>query len=261
MLQIPHVKISGKGPNLLLLHGWGLHGGIWQTILPKLEQNFTVHNVDLPGFGKSQFHNQDREPNYDINYLIEMVAQILPERCHLMGWSLGGVIATALARKFENKIEKLITVASSPCFVANEDWPYGMNQQVLESFIGYLSEDFKATLNRFLMIQTMGSPTQKEDVAQLKETVFMYGLPSEKALSGGLQILHDVDLRQTLQELSIPLLRIYGKSDTLVPLRSASLVTELVPDSRLSIFKKSGHAPFLSQSDEFMDCVVDFLNN
>lgn len=261
MRQKPHVQITGKGPNLVLLHGWGLHGGIWQTILPRLEQNFTVHNVDLPGFGKSKFKNEDCESRYDISYLIEAVTQILPERCYLMGWSLGGVVATALARNLGGKIEKLITVSSSPCFVANESWSYGMDKQTLESFIGYLSEDFKATLNRFLMIQTMGSPTQKQDVAQLKETVFRYGLPSEKALSGGLQILHDVDLRQTIQKLSMPLLRIYGKLDTLVPVKSANLATELVPNSPVRIFKKSGHAPFLSESDEFVESVVDFLNN
>ncbi len=256
----PHVQITGKGPNLVLLHGWGLHGGIWQTVLPRLEQYFTVHNVDFPGFGKSKFDNKDCELVYDIRYLIETIAQILPERCYLMGWSLGGTVATALAGKFSGKIEKLITVASNPCFVANKDWHYGMNQQALESFIETLSGDFKATLNRFLMIQTMGSPTQKQDVAQLKDAVFMYGMPSEKALSGGLQILLDVDLRETIEKLTIPLLRIYGKLDTLVPVRSARLTTQLVPNSQSSIFKKSGHAPFLSESDEFVKQVVAFLS-
>lgn len=255
----PYVQITGKGPNLVLLHGWGLHGGIWQTVLPKLEQQFTVYNVDLPGFGKSKFKDEDCQPDYDINYLVEAVAQVLPDRFYLMGWSLGGVVATALAIQFANKIEKLITVASSPCFVANENWPYGMDKQVLESFIGFLADDFKATLNRFLMIQTMGSVTQKQDVAQLKETVFMYGLPSEKALSGGLQILHDVDLLNTLKELSMPMLRIYGKLDTLVPIKSAKLVTDYIPKSQQIVFKKSGHAPFLSESDLFIKCVKEFL--
>ncbi len=259
--QKPHVQLSGKGPNLVLLHGWGLHGGIWQTILPQLEQSFTVYNVDLPGFGKSKFQDNDCKTPYDIHYLLEAVGQVLPQKCYLMGWSLGGLVATALAARYEDKIEKLITVASSPCFVANENWPFGMNKQVLESFIGLLSEDFKATLNRFLMIQTMGSATQKQDVAQLKETVYKYGLPSKKALSGGLQILHDVDLRETMNKLTMPLLRIYGKLDTLVPVKSANLVSGYVSDSQSVIFKKSGHAPFLSESEEFIKQVVGFIQN
>ena len=104
----PYVHITGKGPNLVLLHGWGLHGGIWQTVLPQLEQKFTVYNVDLPGFGRSKFKDEDCQPDYDINYLIEAVAQVLPDKFFLMGWSLGGVVATALAIQFASKIEKLI---------------------------------------------------------------------------------------------------------------------------------------------------------
>lgn len=255
----PYVQISGSGPNLVLLHGWGLHGGIWQTILPYLEQHFTIHNVDLPGFGQSKLLAEQSQDIYNIDYLIQSVSQVLPPKCYLMGWSLGGVVATALASQHKDKIEKLVTVASSPCFVANENWPHGMNKEVLETFIDYLSEDFKATLNRFLMIQTMGSATQKQDVAELKETVFRYGLPSEKALNGGLQILHDVDLLNTLCELSVPVLRVYGKLDSLVPVKAAHLVTNYVPQSPAIIFQKSGHAPFLSESEEFIKQIVAYL--
>jgi pimeloyl-[acyl-carrier protein] methyl ester esterase len=255
----PYVQISGSGPNLVLLHGWGLHGGIWQTILPQLQQYFTIYNVDLPGFGQSKLSDDDLEYDYDIDYLVESIDQILPEKCYLMGWSLGGVVAMALAKHCSDKIDKLITVASSPCFVVKDNWPYAMNKEVLESFIGLLSDDFKATLNRFLMIQTMGSATQKQDVAQLKKTVFTHGLPAEKALSGGLQILHDVDLLDSLTELNMPLLRIYGKLDTLVPVRCAELVTDYIPQSQAVIFKKSGHAPFLSESEAFVQQVYRFL--
>jgi pimeloyl-[acyl-carrier protein] methyl ester esterase len=261
----PFVQVSGSGPNLVLLHGWGLHGGIWQTILPLLEMNFTVHNVDLPGFGHSPIHNGE----YDLDYLVESVQSVLPEKCYLMGWSLGGVIATALALKDsetlnENtascKIDKLITVASNPCFVARHDWPFGMKQTVLESFIHYLAEDFKGTLIKFLAIQTMGSPTQKEDVAQLKETVFMHGLPAEKALKGGLQILRDVNLLPKLKNLKIPFLRIYGKLDTLVPVKSVEPVSNVVTNSESIIFTKSGHSPFLSESELFVKTLVNFLS-
>lgn len=271
------VEISGSGPNLVLLHGWGLHGGIWQTILPLLEAHFTVHNVDLPGFGHSPVHNGE----YNLDYLVDSVESILPEKCTLMGWSLGGVVATAVALKDAQnnhashnslpknnpvknnppKIDKLITVASSPCFVANENWQYGMDQDVLESFIGYLAEDFKGTLIKFLAIQTMGSPTQKEDVAQLKETVFIHGLPAEKALKGGLQILRDVNLLPELKKLKIPFLRMHGKLDTLVPVKSIEQVSLAAPNSQSVIFKKSGHSPFLSESENFIKELLCFLND
>ncbi|MBV1908297.1 MAG: pimeloyl-ACP methyl ester esterase BioH [Kangiellaceae bacterium] len=254
-----HVAVTGQGPNLVLLHGWGLHSGIWKTLLPLLESHFTVHNIDVPGFGRSKPLSITSAEYYRLDYLVDTIGEVMPERSYLMGWSLGGVIATAIARQFESKVEKLVTVASSPRFVANEEWPYAMKQEVLESFIGYLSKDFKGTLNRFLSIQTMGSPTQKQDLAELKETVFKHGLPDEKALEGGLNILNEVDLLDQLAKLSMPLLRVYGKLDTLVPAKSIKQIAEYAPNSESLIFNKSGHAPFLSQTNEFADKVIRFL--
>ncbi len=253
----PYVEKTGRGPNLVLLHGWGLHGGIWKTLLPFLEPHFRVYNIDLPGFGRSPVHNGA----YDLAYLCESIDGVLPDDFYMMGWSMGGLIATELARKTDKKIHKLITVASSPRFIADETWTFGLDKQILESFMGYLSEDYKGTLIRFLAIQTMGSATQKQDVQHLKEMVFLHGMPSEEALSGGLQLLHDSDLLNTITELEIPLLRIYGKLDTMVSVAQANRITELLPDSQSIVFPKAGHAPFLSQPQKVAEAVISFIEN
>jgi pimeloyl-[acyl-carrier protein] methyl ester esterase len=263
------VSVSGQGPNLVLLHGWGLHGGIWQTVLPELEKHFTVYNVDLPGFGRSaEPLNQlqktaDTESNsklnYDLEFVTESVVRVLPEKFNLIGWSLGGVVATAIASRYSKRVAKLITVASSPCFVANENWPHAMKQDVLTSFIEYLNKDYRGTLIKFLSIQTMGSPTQKQDIAQLKQTVFEVGMPSEIALKGGLEILDQVNFLPILADLQMPLLRIYGRLDSLVPVKAAKQVADYSPNSQAITFKKSGHAPFLSESDLFLAEVLNFI--
>jgi len=251
----PYLQTSGQGPNLALLHGWGMHGGIWETILPQLEKFFTVHNIDLPGFGRSPVHNG----NYDLDYVVESIDQIMTDDCYLMGWSLGGLIATELANRSSQKIKKLVTVASSPCFVATEEMPYGMSREALDTFIDRLNEDFKGTLINFLAIQTMGSPTQQSDLEALKQTVFLHGLPAEKALTGGLRILQSVNLLSTLSRLPMPVLRIYGETDTLVPIKSVDKISEAASNSQSIIFKQSGHAPFLSESEDFIKQLVNFL--
>lgn len=257
MILKPYVKISGSGPILVLLHGWGLHGGIWETVLPELESHFTIYNIDLPGFGYSPVHNGE----YNLDYLVESVQCILPkdQSCYLMGWSLGGLVATALTLKYPDKVSKLITVASNPSFVASKSWAYGMQATILESFINYLEEDYEGTLIKFLAIQTMGSATQKEDVKRLKETVFIHGQPSQKALRGGLQILHDINLVSRLSELKLPVLRLYGRLDSLVPAKVASDIENRIPNSQAIVYKKSAHAPFLSASEDFIADVKEFL--
>ncbi len=260
--SFPFVSVSGQGPNLALIHGWGLHGGIWKALIPELEKHYTVHNIDLPGFGKSTLSQESWESSkrvYDLDFLVDSVVSVLPDKTFLCGWSLGGVVASAVADRYAERISKLITVASSPKFVIDDDWPFAMQRDVLESFIGYLNKDFRGTLIKFLSIQTMGSPTQKADIASLKSTVFEHGVPSEVALSGGLAILHDADLISALQRLSMPLLRIYGKLDTLVPRRAAKYISNLVPESQSKMFMKSGHSPFLSEREAFISSINSFL--
>ncbi len=46
-----HVEVTGSGAPLVLLHGWGMHGGVWTDVAAQLAQDFRVHSVDLPGHG------------------------------------------------------------------------------------------------------------------------------------------------------------------------------------------------------------------
>jgi pimeloyl-[acyl-carrier protein] methyl ester esterase len=253
----PFCQVTGNGPALVLLHGWGLHGGIWETILPKLNQDFTVYTIDLPGFGRSPIANTD----YTLDYLVESVNSVVPDSdsFYLLGWSLGGLVAKAFSLQYPEKIKKLITVASSPCFVASDNWQHAMPIHILESFIGYLKDDYEGTLIRFLAIQTMGSETQKDDINQLKETVFIHGQPAPKALSGGLEILQQTNLLSELSQLTMPFLRIYGRLDSLVPVGVCENLEQQLPNSQSLIYKKAAHAPFLSSSDEFCIDIKKFL--
>ncbi|HEY0722138.1 MAG TPA: alpha/beta fold hydrolase, partial [Gammaproteobacteria bacterium] len=48
-----HIEVRGTGPDLVLLHGWGLHGGLFRSLADRLAPHFRLHLVDLPGHGRS----------------------------------------------------------------------------------------------------------------------------------------------------------------------------------------------------------------
>ena len=48
-----NVKVAGNGPDLVLLHGWGMNADVWDETAEQLSQQFRVHSVDLPGHGRS----------------------------------------------------------------------------------------------------------------------------------------------------------------------------------------------------------------
>jgi len=252
----PYVEIHGEGPDLVLLHGWGLHGEIFAGILPVLSEHYRVHVVDIPGFGRSPIANAD----YTLALLIEQITAVVPRKAHWLGWSMGGMIAMATAIHRPDCIDKLVTVAASPKFTSADDWVYATKAEVLDGFLEYLQEDFRGTLIRFLAIQTLGSETQKEDLQMLKEVVFSQGEPAKKALESGLELLKNTDLRKQLKSIKQPWLRIYGRLDGLVPVKSEAEVSLLAPKSQSHIFRKSSHGPFISHKDDFLDVCLKFLS-
>ncbi len=251
----PYIESHGQGNDLVLLHGWGLHSGIWELLLDDLSKLFRVHLIDLPGFGRSPIPSAE----YDLKLLTEQVLKVAPEKAHYLGWSLGGVVATNIALQSPKRVSKLITVASSPRFVQTTDWSYAMKPNIMDSFCRFLEEDYQGTIIRFLAIQAMGSETQKEDIKFLKDTVFVHGTPASKALRGGLAMLNDIDLRKQLSELTMPRLRLYGRLDSLVPNKAAQAINELDPLGEFKIYPKASHAPFLTNRKEFTQDMIHFL--
>lgn len=236
--------------HLVLLHGWGLNAEIWHCIREELASHFTLHLVDLPGFGRSR--------GYGALSLDEMAQQVLdaaPQNAVWLGWSLGGLVASQIALSRPDRVQALVTVASSPCFSAQDAWP-GIKPDVLAGFQQQLSEDFQRTVERFLALQTMGTETARKDARTLKQTVLSLPMPEVEVLNGGLELLKTVDLRAPLASLTLPHLRIYGYLDGIVPRKVVPLLDSLWPNSESQIVAKAAHAPFISHPAEFCSALI-----
>lgn len=236
--------------HLVLLHGWGLNAEVWNCINEELASHFTLHLVDLPGFGRSR--------GFGPMSLDEMAQQVLaaaPQNAIWLGWSLGGLVASQIALSRPERVSALVTVASSPCFSAQASWP-GIKPDVLAGFQQQLSEDFQRTVERFLALQTMGTETARQDARALKQTVLSLPMPDVEVLNGGLEILKKVDLREPLSALTMPHLRIYGYLDGLVPRKVVPLLDSLWPESESQIIAKAAHAPFISHPAEFCSALI-----
>ncbi|WP_420300859.1 pimeloyl-ACP methyl ester esterase BioH [Enterobacter sp. BNK-8] len=239
--------------HLVLLHGWGLNAEIWHCIREELASHFTLHLVDLPGFGRSR--------GFGAMSLDEMAQQVLdaaPQNAVWLGWSLGGLVASQIALSRPDRVKALVTVASSPCFSAQDAWP-GIKPEVLAGFQQQLSEDFQRTVERFLALQTMGTETARKDARTLKQTVLSLPMPEVEVLNGGLELLKTVDLRAPLASLTIPHLRIYGYLDGIVSRKVAPLLDDLWPKSQSMVVAKAAHAPFISHPDEFCSALTVFI--
>ncbi|QIZ78401.1 pimeloyl-ACP methyl ester esterase BioH [Ferrimonas lipolytica] len=248
-----NIHWCGNGPAIVLLHGWGMNGAVFGHMVPQLvAAGFSVGVAQLPGFGGTSA----LEPSGDIEAIAVHLWQQIPPQCHLLGWSLGGLVAMKMATQQPQRALSLCTIASSPCFQAQASWP-GIEPQVLQRFSEQLLLNVEKTISGFFSLQGMGSSSAREDIRQLKQAVMQLPAAQPSALAGGLTMLAQVDLRQSLPQL--PWLRIYGNNDALVPRASIGLVAELAPASRQIIVDKAGHAPFISHLDSVCSEIVRFL--
>ena len=177
---------------LVLLHGWGMNQGVWQLVQPELEALYSgeVRSLDLPGFG-----NSATCPNpYTLHDAAALLSDQLKPQSILMGWSLGGLFALYIAKHWPEKVSKVILVASTP-FFAETRAGRASKQRYLTQFKEQLVNQREKTIERFLAIQAMGSESARDDIKQLKQLLNQYNAPKIEALSAGLDILQNEDLR------------------------------------------------------------------
>jgi pimeloyl-[acyl-carrier protein] methyl ester esterase len=235
---------------VVFLHGWGLNHQVWSQLQQALPTQLDIYTPDLPGFGLSPC-----PATYDLDTVLAQLAAQIPNQSIVLGWSLGGLLAIALASRYPEKVKTLGLIASSPCFMATDNWP-GMEHRVMQQFAGQLQQDLALTVERFLAIQAMGSSTARQDIKLLKQAVLSLPLPSAMALQGGLQLLQQLDLRQEFAALRQPVFAILGRLDSLVPVAIAPLLQNLRPATKIELLQKASHAPFISHQQEFISLLL-----
>ncbi|KAF0206197.1 MAG: pimelyl-acyl-carrier protein methyl ester [Gallionellaceae bacterium] len=250
-----HVETSGSGAPLVLLHGWGMHGGVWADVAQKLAVDFQVHSVDLPGNGASA-----ALPETNLDALVQVLSVRFGEPLSVCGWSLGGQVALHWAAREPDKVRRLILVASTPCFAEREDWAFGMESAVLEKFAAELEVNHAATLRRFISLQLRGSENERELLMLLRERLFSRGEPDMGALRGGLDILRDADQRAELQCIRQPTLVVAGERDKLTVPAASHYMAQAMPTARMVEVAGAAHAPFLSHAEIFVEHVKRFLH-
>ena len=242
---------QGSGPDLVLVHGWGLHGGIWGDLPARLAQHFRVTTLDLPGHGRSRAGAE----SWSLDAFTDSVAELCPMPAIWLGWSLGGMVALHAALHHPHKVAKLVLVGATPKFVQAPDWPHAMPTEVFAGFARSLTQDYRATLLRFLSLHAGNGESARALLKQLRAEMFAQGEPQPEALAAGLAILEQTDLRARLAEIKVPALVVHGSYDRLIPPAAGEYLAAQLPQSRLLQLEGAGHAPFLSHAAEFADAV------
>ena len=104
-----HIDTQGSGTDLVLVHGWAMHSGVFAPLVRELGPHFRLHLVDLPGHGFSR----DDGASLDPGDCTRRIAKAVP-RAIWLGWSLGGLVAMRAALDLPQQVRGLVLIAASP---------------------------------------------------------------------------------------------------------------------------------------------------
>lgn len=223
----------------VFLHGWGSHSAIWNQFLQHFKYPYQC--IDLPGFGP----NLPAYPS-SVDVYLEQLETALPDQCVLVGWSLGGMLATQLASRAPEKVCALVTMACNPSFIQRQNWDCAMPPEVLQAFAQQFDSSPLKTLKRFISLQCQGDAKRK----WVQETLRL-NAPEWSGREGqwmsGLGWLSSMDNRPVLRRLGCPQLHIFGDGDALVPALVAQQKVFKCAKAKVVTMTDTGHVPHVSK--------------
>ena len=237
------------GDQLVLLPGWGLGVSPLEPLagaLRGLDERLHVQIEPLPTLASS---------NLD-EWLDELDAT-LPDNAWLGGWSLGGMLASALAARRGERCCGLLTLASNPCFVAHDGWPNAMPAETFDAFLAGCHADSHVTLKRFGLLCAQGAADPRG-----LSRLLVGGAPNTASslLMPGLELLAQLDTRAALQAFRGPQLHLFAGLDGLVPAEAASDLLALLPDVEIGLIEQAGHAFLLEDPHGVAAAIQAFLH-
>jgi pimeloyl-ACP methyl ester carboxylesterase len=215
---------------VLFLHGLSGSARWWRKIETAVGERHDVHVLDLPGFGKL------RDRRFTLAEAPAFVRRGLEEehlaRVHLVGHSLGGLVAARVAAGWPDRVDRLVLV--SPVGVPHRD-----------SAAAHVLPLARAVLR--------SRPTLIHLVAwdALRAGPFTIWRAARDLLAD--------DVVPELHAVRAPTLLIWGELDPLVPPSLGEVFRAQIPNARLEVLPRARHVPMVERPDEFCRVVLDFL--
>lgn len=243
-------KEAGSGPPLVCIHGLG--GWRWQKLIPALSNSHRVVAPYLRGFGETE-GPMDYAMEDLAQDVVGLVRHLEIESFHLLGHSLGGMVAQVVATDHPEFVESLCLVSTTA--------HTGSRARSFALAMASLAERGAPALE---------DPEVRGRIEQVLAEAFPMGPPPVEVLADGLvrpnpaqaaawRAVSDFSRKDRLLELRCPTLVVHGTHDLLIPMVLGRWIHEAIPGSKWVMFEGAGHSVQTEVADRLAEYVLGFL--
>lgn len=249
-----YYRVSGRGPVLMLVHGFGEESSVWNGLLPALEEQYRVIVPDLPGSAESELI-----PDMTIEGMAEALHAIIHEEeaghCVVIGHSMGGYITLALVEKYWNHVSAF-GLFHSTSYADSEE-----KKATRRKGIAFIREHGAQAFLKTATPNLFAPATREENTELVEKQIAGLGRFTPDALVACYEaMIQRPDRTEILKQSRVPVLFIIGKWDQAVSPEDSLKQSHLPGISYIHLLENSGHMGMLEEPGICNLHIHSFLN-
>jgi pimeloyl-ACP methyl ester carboxylesterase len=246
-----HYRVFGKGKPIILIHGFGEDGNIWNTLISDLQNDFLLIVPDIPGSGKSEILEEEK---ISIDDYAEVIKAVIDNenisRCTMIGHSMGGYITLAFAEKYSELLSGFGLFHSS-AFADDEE-----KKQTRRKAIDFIRSN---GAYEFLKTSIPNLFAGKENLEEMEQLIEEGKKISPEALIQYYEaMINRPDRTEVLKTYKKPILFVIGEKDNAIPFQSSLQQCYLPAIAHVHILD-TGHMGMIEKTEESLAIVKSFI--
>ncbi|MDH3646267.1 MAG: alpha/beta hydrolase [Gammaproteobacteria bacterium] len=253
--NIAYMERNAVGPTVVLLHGFASEKDSWLRFLRKIPKDYRIVALDLPGHGSS---SRDADRVYDMDTMVELVESAIhaltEEPAHIVGTSLGGMIATLYTSRNLERVRTLALYAPAGVYPPHPSEFQLLLDQGENPLIAYSRQDF----DRLMDIVFFDPPPLVWPIGAAIRHYAIERAPFHQKIWNDIWPDHPT-LDELLPGIAVPVLLVWGKNDRVLDVSSTEVFARLLPRVETVVVDRLGHATVNEKPAEMARLQRDFL--
>jgi sigma-B regulation protein RsbQ len=257
-----NVKIIGKGTEpIMFAHGFGCDQNMWRFVTPAFEEDYRIILFDYVGAGKSDISSYNPQ-RYSTLYgyakdVLDICNELDLREVIFVGHSVSSIIGLLAAVENPSYFSRIIMIGPSPCYINDQSYIGGFERKDIEGLLDTMEKNYIGWAN-FLAPNIMGHPDRPELGEELAES---FCSTDPIIASQFARATFFSDNRQDLKKLKVPALVLQCAEDMIAPYEVGEYVHQNIPNSTLKLMKATGHCPHMSEPEETISLIKDYLQD